>query len=101
MTGRSVAPSAGVVLRRLVVTAVAAVTTLSACGGGGGAEEAGVDDATRQKLIDAMVSEGAPKENAECIVDGLGNDAERLWTADDADLSDEEKDRFTAVVEKC
>lgn len=86
---------------RLRVAAAAAVALaallVSACG----SSEGGVSGDTRQKLIDAMVSEGATQENAECLVDELGGDAERLWTTADADLTDEDTEKFTAAAQKC
>ena len=89
-------PSRGLRVTAAALGAVAALF-ISACGSSGG----GTSDDTRQKLIDAMVSEGATQENAECLVNELGDDAERPWTTEDADLSDEDTEKFTAAAQKC
>jgi serine/threonine protein kinase HipA of HipAB toxin-antitoxin module len=55
----------------------------------------------RALLIEAMVSEGGTREDAECLVDALGADAERLWNTPDEDLTEEESEQFFAAAEKC
>jgi polyhydroxyalkanoate synthesis regulator phasin len=81
----------------LITSAVFTLTVgLTACGDD---DEGGSSNA--QALIDAMVSEGAPEEEARCLVDELGDDAERLWTSDDADLSEEDMEKFEEALKEC
>lgn len=49
----------------------------------------------------AMIAEGAPAATARCMVAQLGDDAERLFTASDDDLSDEDTQRLVAALDAC
>lgn len=82
------------------VLAASAVVLVTACGGNDSASGS-LDGDTREKLIDAMVSEGGTRENAECLVDALGSDAEKLWSMDEANMTEEQQETFFGAAEKC
>lgn len=78
---------------------VALAGAVAACGGDDDSE---ADDPDVQELIDAMVSEGATTEQARCFIDELGfDDAERIYGADDADLSEDDMNSALAAFEAC
>jgi hypothetical protein len=72
---------------------------LAACGDDGGGES----DADADAVIDAMVSEGATEDEARCFVEEIGSadDAERLFTADDEDLSEGDLARLVEALTAC
>lgn len=49
----------------------------------------------------AMIAEGAPAAMANCMVDQLGEDAERLFSASDDELSDDDTATLVAALEAC
>ena len=60
------------------------------------------DDAKiNQDLVDAMVSEGATEEEARCFIEEVGSDAERIFNAEDEDLSEEDLEKVLNAVEAC
>lgn len=52
-------------------------------------------------VAEAMVSEGAPPAQAGCIVEKLGADAKRIFTAEDEDLTEDDVQLFTAAMDAC
>lgn len=52
-------------------------------------------------VADAMIAEGAPAAMAKCMVGQLGDDAERLFSASDDELSDEDTATLVAALEAC
>ena len=72
---------------------VAAGIMLLAPGGQMFAQDSGVTD--------AMIAEGAPPALARCMVEQLGDDAERLFTASDDELSDADTNKLTTALEAC
>lgn len=49
----------------------------------------------------AMIAEGAPAAMANCMVDQLGDDAERLFSASDDELSEDDTATLVAALEAC
>lgn len=85
---------------RIVAVVTVAVIGLTACGDDD--DSSGGDDAGRDELIESMVSEGAPRQEAECFVDELGvEDAERIFGSEDDDLSDADIERASEALEAC
>lgn len=81
-------------------SAVAAVVMLAAACGDD--DDSAADDPARQDLVDAMVSEGASEDEANCFIDELGlDDAERIYGADEADLSEDDMDKTLSAFEEC
>ena len=80
----------------LLASVVLLAGALVACG-----DDDGGGSASNQALIDAMVSEGASADEARCFVEELGDAAERLFSAEEEDLSDEDRDRLLAALEEC
>lgn len=74
---------------------------LAACGkdDGGDGDDAGgsVDE---QQLIDQLMANGADEEEARCVIDQLGEDAERLIMATD-DLAGEDQELAEAAMLEC
>jgi len=52
-------------------------------------------------VADAMIAEGAPAAMAKCMVAQLGDDAERLFTASDDELSEGDTATLVAALEAC
>jgi len=52
-------------------------------------------------VADAMIAEGAPAAMAKCMVAQLGDDAERLFTASDDELTDDDTATLVAALEAC
>lgn len=52
-------------------------------------------------VADAMIAEGAPAAMAKCMVEQLGNDAERLFTASDDELTEDDTAALVAALEAC
>jgi hypothetical protein len=52
-------------------------------------------------VAEAMIAEGAPAAMAKCMVGKLGDDAERLFSASDDELSDEDTATLVAALEAC
>lgn len=52
-------------------------------------------------VVDAMIAEGAPVAMANCMVEQLGDDAERLFTASDDELTDEDTATLVAALDAC
>lgn len=62
----------------------------------------GGDDGGGQAVIDAMIDEGAPPEAARCVVEELGaEDAERIFVAEDQELSEDDMENMLDALEKC
>jgi len=85
------------ILRLVFVAAGIVLLTfaLTACGGDDGGSE--VD----QALLDTMVAEGATEEQARCFLSELGDDAERLFAAEDEDLSEDDQEKLLDAFEEC
>ena len=49
----------------------------------------------------AMIAEGAPAAMANCMVDQLGEDAGRLFSASDDELSEEDMGKLVSALEMC
>lgn len=54
-----------------------------------------------EAVIAAMISEGAPPEQARCVVEKLGTEAERIFTAADQDLTEADIQLLTTALETC
>lgn len=54
-----------------------------------------------EELVQAMVSEGATEEQARCFVDELGDDAERMFSAADDELSEDDQEALFSALEEC
>ncbi|MFP7674295.1 hypothetical protein ACG74X_13185 [Marivita sp. S0852] len=52
-------------------------------------------------VADAMIAEGAPAAMAKCMVAQLGDDAERLFTASDGELTEDDTTTLVAALEAC
>lgn len=52
-------------------------------------------------IAEVMIGEGAAPAQAACIVEKLGDDARRIFTAEDEDLSDEDEQIFLAAMDAC
>ncbi|MCF3595786.1 hypothetical protein LZG00_17495 [Rhodobacteraceae bacterium LMO-12] len=52
-------------------------------------------------VADAMIAEGAPAAMANCMVEQLGDDAERLFTASDDELTEDDTATLVAALEAC
>lgn len=81
----------------LAGAAVLAIT-FAACGDDDDDDSGG---SANDELIAAMVSEGATDAEARCFVDEVGDDAERLFTAADEDLSEEDEATLLAAFQAC
>jgi hypothetical protein len=89
-------------MRVRAVAAAAALPALVLAGAACGSDDdGGADGGDRQELVDSMVSEGATEDQARCFVDELGDDAERLYTAADAELSEEDLSRIAEAFRTC
>lgn len=62
---------------------------------------AGQATAQGSGVADAMIAEGAPAALANCMVEQLGDDAERLFMASDDELSEEDTTRLVVALESC
>lgn len=58
-------------------------------------------NAQDSSVVDAMIAEGAPVAMANCMVEQLGDDAERLFTASDDELTDEDTATLVAALDAC
>ncbi|MCK0150689.1 hypothetical protein MWU54_11685 [Marivita sp. S6314] len=52
-------------------------------------------------VVAAMIAEGAPAAMANCMVEQLGDDAERLFTASDDELTEADTETLMAALEAC
>ncbi|MCB0995061.1 MAG: hypothetical protein KDB21_08230 [Acidimicrobiales bacterium] len=71
---------------------------------GFGAVACGDDDdsggGANSELVDRMVAEGAPRDEAECMVDKLGDDAEVFLSADE-EISEEMGEKLFEALTEC
>ncbi len=58
-------------------------------------------NAQDSSVADAMIAEGAPAAMANCLVEQLGDDAERLFTASDDELTEDDTATLVAALEAC
>ena len=84
-------------MRVRTIAAAAAIGALALAGCGGG----GSDDSTRQEIVDSMVSEGATEEQANCFVDELGDDAQRLYEMEDDEATEEDMTQVIEAMSEC
>ena len=88
--------------RRLIGLSVAGLLVLGVAGCGDDDDDGGNGGGDNDELIDQMVAEGATREEAECVVDELGDDAERLLTMDeDEDPDPEDLVKFLEAISEC
>lgn len=78
---------------KLTVNSITPCLALLLCGG--------VAIAQDGDIAEAMIAEGAPAALANCLVGQLGDDAERLFTTSDADLSEEDTATLVAALDAC
>lgn len=88
-------------LRPAATFAVASTLALGLLFGACGGDDDDGGDSADQALIDAMVSEGATEEQARCFIDELGDDADRIYGADEDDLSEEDLERALQAFQDC
>ena len=82
LTTRAAAPAALV---------AALVLTLGACG-----------DDYESELVDALKATGASQEEAECVIDELGEgDAKKFIESIDADSEPDDAEKFLAALDEC
>ena len=84
-------------MRVRTIAAAAAIGALALAGCGGG----GSDDSTRQEIVDSRVSEGATEEQANCFVDELGDDAQRLYEMEDDEATEEDMTQVIEAMSEC
>lgn len=80
------------------VASVALVFGAVACGDDG--DSGGGDAEVDQELVDTLMSEGATREEAECFIGALGDDAELMIGADEPE-DQETADRLLEAVTEC
>jgi hypothetical protein len=81
-------------MKMLIAISTCAGLSLSAPAMAAAGERAG-------DVAEAMISEGAAPAQAVCIVEHLGDDAERLFTAADEDLTEDEQQLLMAALDAC
>ncbi len=86
-------------MRRLMVGAFALAVLAGGCGDDG---DDGASAEDRDRAVSALVADGSSEEHAQCIVDALGpDDAERMMSADQSELSESETGKYTQAAIDC
>ncbi|MEX0783695.1 MAG: hypothetical protein WD557_13705 [Dehalococcoidia bacterium] len=81
--------------RRAILLSFGAISLFglvaAACGG----------DPSNDEIVDRLVDEGLSEDQATCMVDELGDDAGRLFGADEDEISDEDAEKLFGAVFSC
>jgi hypothetical protein len=84
-------------IRIMATGAALGIVTLAGCGSDGAGS-----GAEREQLVQAMVSEGATETQADCFIDRVGeDDAQRIFEADDAELSESDMEAIERALAAC
>jgi hypothetical protein len=81
--------------RRSLVLAVGALSLLALLAGACGGEP------SDGEIVDELVDQGLTEDQAECMVDELGDDAGRLFTADEDAITEEDGEKLFGAIFSC